>query len=79
MCSTSFRAGGHCCVWAQRLDAKTKKLAGTPFGVWHEHRPSHSMAFWPRGGRTIGIARDKLVFFQVDIRSNIYLIQPDVK
>lgn len=70
---------GHGCVWAQRLDAGSKKPTGAPFGVWHEHRPSHSKLTWPRGGRSIGIARGKLVFFQVENRSNIYMIQPDVK
>jgi len=70
---------GRCCIWAQRLDAKTKNPVGSPFAVRHEHQARHSMAFWPRGGRTIAITRDKLIFFQVELLSNIYMTQLEAR
>jgi serine/threonine protein kinase len=71
---------GYCCVWAQRLDAGTRKPRGEPFGVFHQHQTTRAVIYGyaPRGPRAIGVAQDKLLWYQIDLTSNIWMMQlPD--
>jgi len=74
---------GYDCLWAQRLAAGTKRPVNAPFGVYHDHLASAkaALAYAPRGGtmRGLDISKDKFLWYQIDVTSNIWLIQLPVK
>jgi Tol biopolymer transport system component/tRNA A-37 threonylcarbamoyl transferase component Bud32 len=64
---------GHCCVWARQLEAKDKKPFGAPLGIYHEHRPRYALLpSAPKAPRAIGVAKDKLLMYQINTTSNIW-------
>jgi Tol biopolymer transport system component len=74
---------GYCCVWAQRLTAGAKKPLGAPLGVYHDHRASAnaSLAYAPRGGaaHSLNISKDRLLWYQLELTSNIWQMQLHAK
>ena len=65
---------GFRCLWAQRLDPRTKKPAGEPMAIYHLHRAGLQM---PQPGQSeplsIGVARDKMVVNLREATGNIWM------
>lgn len=59
------------CLWAQRLDPRTRQTIGRPFAVKH----FHTMAQYPQMSRWLAIARNKLILRLTRERSNIWLTE----
>jgi Tol biopolymer transport system component len=73
----SFR-DGHNCLWAQRLDASTKRPQGDAFAVHHFHNRALSVRNLNLGSGRFSLARDKLVFNLGQHTGNIWLTRlPD--
>ena len=64
---------GYGCIWAQRLDPRTRRPAGEPFGVYHFHSGRYSQ---PVGGRNLSMTSDSLVFARVETTGNVWLMEP---
>ena len=60
------------CLWAQRLNAQTKRPEGAPFAVKHFHSARVSPAHVAGGRRRIDTARDKIVFTMAERTGNIW-------
>jgi Tol biopolymer transport system component/DNA-binding winged helix-turn-helix (wHTH) protein len=69
---------GFVCLWAQRLDAVTKRPSGAPFAVYHLHQARRSMANVGYGPLEISVARDKIVFNMVELTGNIWMTKLDL-
>lgn len=61
-------ADDHNCLWAQRLDVRTKRPSGSPFAVYHLH--SNRLAPWKDW---ISAGRGRLVVPLTEIRSDIWM------
>jgi hypothetical protein len=61
------------CIWAQKLDAHTKRPMGEPFAALHLHGGIRSFASTGGLKLELSVAIDKLVFHLDDIRGNIWL------
>jgi eukaryotic-like serine/threonine-protein kinase len=59
---------GFRCLWAQKLDPKTKRVVGEPFVVHHFHRAQR----YPWGGSWISVASDRIAVTLTDSTSNIW-------
>lgn len=66
---------GHLCLWAQRLDGKSKRPLGTPFPVRHFHDSGFGMQSVGVGLLEIDAARDKVVFGVDELTSNIWSVR----
>jgi eukaryotic-like serine/threonine-protein kinase len=66
---------GHLCLWAQRLDGKSKRPLGTPFAVWHFHNSGFGMQNAGVGFLEIDVARDKVVFGMGELTGNIWSVR----
>ncbi|HZL56495.1 MAG TPA: hypothetical protein VFC21_05410, partial [Bryobacteraceae bacterium] len=69
----SPRDGGRC-IWAQRLDAGTKRPLGPPWAVHHMHRPSlgvKQLGLEMRIG--LSLAGDQLIFAQAERSGSIWM------
>ena len=68
---------GFRCIWAQRLEAETKRPVDRPFAVYHFHqtsrRPSHNV-----GRVGVAVARDKIVLALEELRGNVWMLEPRV-
>jgi Tol biopolymer transport system component len=65
---------GFKCIWAQRLDKRTKQPAGAPFDVVHFHSTRHTVnepLFGP------GVSSDKLVFALSENTGNVWTAKPE--
>jgi len=62
---------GYLCIWAQRVDPKTKALAGEPFAVLHEHRSRYRVDR-PRNHATFDVGAGWLVWWRVIVTGNIW-------
>jgi Tol biopolymer transport system component len=69
---TSDRDGFRC-LWAQRLDATTKRPAGAPEAVYHFHTARRSLLNTGIFRLEIALARDKIVFNMTEITGNIWM------
>jgi serine/threonine protein kinase len=68
---------GHTCIWAQRLDPKTKQPQGAPYALYHMHRTETSPATW--GSRMfLAGARDKLIIPVWTVTGNLWTAKIDV-
>jgi Tol biopolymer transport system component len=68
---------GHTCIWAQRLDPKTKCPQGPPYALLHIHRTEASPASW--GARMfLATANDKLIVPEYTVTSNVWTAKVDV-
>jgi hypothetical protein len=65
---------GFRCIWAQRLNPATKRLAGSPFSVVHFHQAGRSMV---DAGFNMSVTADSLVFALTDLTGNIWMIRPE--
>jgi hypothetical protein len=63
---------GQFCLWAQRLDARTKRPVGTPFAAYHFHHSRLAMNNVGTGELEIDVARDKLVMGLGELTGNIW-------
>ena len=63
------------CLWAQRLDAKTKRPAGVPLSIQHFHKKGLSWRNLYLGAPDIAVARDKVVFNLGEHTGNIWMTQ----
>jgi Tol biopolymer transport system component len=63
----------HRCLWAQRVDMKTRKPLGDPISIYHFHQAALLMQ--EKGGDPlqIGVARDKIVFNLRHSTGNIWM------
>jgi hypothetical protein len=64
---------GSRCLWAQRLDADTKKPVGKAFPVQHFHQAALTLLHVKPGQRAIAVARDKIVITVAERTGNIWL------
>ncbi len=69
---------GHGCVWGMPLDAMTKRPEGGLFALYHGHDPGHPLNL-PIGDGTLGIAKDKLIFYMSTLAGNIYMATPKAR
>jgi Tol biopolymer transport system component len=65
------------CLWAQRLEAETKRPVDPPVAVYHFHQTS------PRISHNVGrvgvaVARDKIVLALEELRGNVWMLEPRV-
>jgi Tol biopolymer transport system component len=68
---------GFRCIWAQRLEAETKRPVDRPIAVYHFHQTS------PRISHNVGrvgvaVARDKIVLALEELRGNVWMLEPRV-
>ena len=64
------RRDGHFCLWAQRLDARSRRPVGGPFAVLHLHgRVSYRQRGWSAGGGRIAMVL-------IEDIGNIWLMSP---
>src|SRR5215470_1630857 len=68
----SPRDGFHC-IWAQRIDPATKRSAGAPFAVYHQHSARRSPIYVGAGLRRLTAARNKVVFTMAERTGNIWI------
>jgi Tol biopolymer transport system component/DNA-binding winged helix-turn-helix (wHTH) protein len=66
---------GHLCLWAQRLDGKSKQPLGTPFPVRHFHDSAFGMQNVGVGLLEIDVARDRVVFGMGELTGNIWSVR----
>jgi len=64
---------GYRCLWAQRLEPRTRRPAGAPFAVAHFHSSRRSMLNVGLTPLEIGVAPDRIVFVQGEVTGNIWL------
>jgi Tol biopolymer transport system component len=62
---------GHACIWAQRLDPRTKQPQGEPYALRHLHQPATSSAILGAPMFLAG-SRDRLFFPEWTVSSNIW-------
>lgn len=63
---------GFRCIWAQRVDAATKKPKGEPFNVHHLHASRRSLRNVGLGPLEISVARNAMIFNLGEITGNIW-------
>jgi Tol biopolymer transport system component/predicted Ser/Thr protein kinase len=66
---------GHCCIWARHLDPATKNPVGEDFGVLHVHSGVYRINL-PDGNETLGVAKDKIIFYACEGAGNIWMAKP---
>jgi Tol biopolymer transport system component len=66
---------GHRCIWAQRLDAQSKRPVGSAFAVLHLHGTRESIAeVGPNVGAVgLSVAADKLAFAMGTLTGNLWM------
>ncbi len=64
------------CVWAQRMNPKSKQSAGEPFPVAHFHQARRSLRVVDSGLIGLAVARDKIVLSEIERTGNIWRAQP---
>jgi hypothetical protein len=69
---------GHWCLWARRVDVRSKHPLGEPFPVRHVH--SHHLSLSPPGSpffrREMDVSQDRLFFPMTETTGNIWLLVP---
>jgi Tol biopolymer transport system component/predicted Ser/Thr protein kinase len=66
---------GHACIWAQRLDARTKQPQGAPYVLRHLHRTATSAAV--SGDYFLAGSQDRLFFPEWTATSNLWTAKLD--
>jgi len=63
---------GHFCLWAQRLEGRTKRPIGNAFPLYHFHNSRLAMINVGTGALEIDVARDKIVMGLGELTGNIW-------
>lgn len=63
------------CIWAQRMNPKSKQSAGEPFPVAHFHQARRSLRVVDSGLIGLAVARDKIVLSEIERTGNIWRAQ----
>jgi Tol biopolymer transport system component len=66
---------GFLCLWAQRLEAVSKRPAGPPFAVYHFHSATHSMLGVGMPALEPAVARDRIIFNLAETTANIWMTE----
>lgn len=69
------RRDGFQCIWAQRLDAKTKRPLRAPFPVQHFHQSQRSPSYVGPGRVCNAVAADKIAFTMAERTGNIWIAE----
>ncbi|MBL8292634.1 MAG: PD40 domain-containing protein, partial [Bryobacterales bacterium] len=64
---------GHLCLWAQRLDPATKRLAGPPLPIFHSHSSRRSLG--NQANPHPFVSRDRIVFSMGERTANIWMAE----
>jgi eukaryotic-like serine/threonine-protein kinase len=64
---------GNLCVWAQRLDLRSKQPVGTPFAVKHFHEARRSLKNVPLIELGMTVTSDRIILSQSEARGNIWM------
>jgi eukaryotic-like serine/threonine-protein kinase len=64
---------GNLCVWAQRMDPRSKHPIGTPFTVKHFHEPRRSLKNVPLLELGMSLTPDRIILNQSEARGNIWM------
>ena len=64
---------GFRCIWAQDLNAATKKPVGKAFAVYHAHRAKLSLLNLTWGFGALEVSRDRVAFGQGELSGNIWM------
>ncbi|HEY1493676.1 MAG TPA: hypothetical protein VGF49_04005, partial [Candidatus Solibacter sp.] len=70
------RMDGFNCLWAQRLDAHSKKPVGRPFAVQHFHLPTLTMTS-PSISYPLALGADRAVLSVIERSGGIWLLKID--
>jgi eukaryotic-like serine/threonine-protein kinase len=65
------------CIWAQRLEAETKRPVDRPVAVYHFHQASRRISH-NVGRPGVAVARDKIVLALEELRGNVWMLEPHV-
>jgi Tol biopolymer transport system component len=65
---------GYLCIWAQRLDATTKRPPGAPVAIYHEHSASRSLTQMVVES-SLSLAGDRLVFNMGERTGSIWMAE----
>jgi len=69
---------GFRCIWAQRLDAVSKKPSGSAFPVAHFHSTRHSLFPLTNVGQIgLTVAPGRLVFSLAELSGNVWVAKPE--
>ena len=68
---------GHNCVWMRRVDRVTGRPIGEATPVFHLHRTDRILH--PRGGWTIAVTADRIIFNAAEVHGNIWQAKLDAK
>ncbi len=60
------------CIWAQRVEAATKRPVGKPFGIFHSHNARLSLSDLED---LLAIGHDKMLFSMVERTGNIWMAE----
>jgi hypothetical protein len=67
---------GFVCLYAQPLDPETKRPRSELLDVYHSHQARVSIGNVGMPGLGVSLARDKIVFSQLELTGNIWLMEP---
>jgi eukaryotic-like serine/threonine-protein kinase len=68
---------GFRCIWAQNLDAASKRPVGDPFAVHHSHYARFSLLnFIDSGSISLTATQDRLFFAEPEVTGNIWMLEP---
>ncbi len=70
---------GNRCVWAQRMDHRSKRPIGTPFAVKHFHDARRSLKNVPLIELGMSLTAARIVLNQREARGNIWMADYDAK
>jgi Tol biopolymer transport system component len=63
------------CIWAQRLDPRSKRPVGAAFAVYHLHSARRSPAYARVGQAGMSVARNRIVFVMPERLGNVWLVE----
>ena len=69
---------GYACIWAQRVDGVTKRPAGVPFPVLHEHTARYRVD-QPKLVTRFDVAAGLLVYYRGELTGNIRMTKVDLR
>ena len=68
---------GFRCIWAQNLDAASKRPVGNPFAVHHSHYARFALLnFISMGNISLTATQDRVFFAEPEITGNIWMMEP---